>query len=420
MTTLVETNGQRLWSTLMEIGEIGATEKGGCNRIEFSDLNKKARDLFCGWAKAAGCELIIDKFGNIHARRPGTRPGAPVVMCGSHLDTQPTGGKFDGIYGVLGGLEAIRTLNDAGMETASPIEVVVWTNEEGFIFQPMMGSAVWTGMLPLDEALNMREDREGWTLHEGLERMGYVGNAPLMGSEPVACYLELHIEQGPVLETAGEVVGVVDSTQGQLWYDLELVGREAHAGPTPMALRRDAIMGFSRIALEVERIAKAHEPGCGTVGQVDVFPNSRNTIPGSVVFSGDLRHPDEGVLAAMDTEFRAAVKRIAEEAHLEHSLSLRTHIKGMAFNKPLADAIQEAAIATGKPWRRMYTGAGHDACNIARYLPTAMIFIPCRNGISHNETEWAEPEHVKTGTDVLATTLVTAANAQVNFGSRNT
>lgn len=411
----IETSQDRLWATLMELGKLGETEKGGCNRVEFTELNKQARDLFCSWARDAGCDVFVDGFGNIRIRRPGKNPDAPVVMCGSHLDTQPTGGKFDGVYGVLGGLEAIHTLNDANIETDAPIEVVVWTNEEGYIFQPMMGSAVWTGMIPLNVALEMRDDKFGFTIREGLERMGYAGHAPLMERDKVACYLELHIEQGPVLENADEWVGVVDSTQGQHWYDLELTGTEAHAGPTPMALRKDAMMGMSRIALEVDRIARDNMPACGTVGFAEVFPNSRNTIPGRVKFTADLRHPDPEKLAAMDKEFRHSAQGIADEMGLALSLDEFTFIKPLAFNQPLAAAIEHATMSTGKPYRRMFTGAGHDACNIARFLPTAMIFIPCRDGISHNESEWAEAGHCKIGADVLTSTLMAAANGQVIY-----
>ncbi|MBT4888371.1 MAG: Zn-dependent hydrolase [Rhodospirillales bacterium] len=413
--TNIETNQDRLWSTLMDLGQLGETEIGGCNRVEFTALNKQARDLFCSWAKDAGCEIFVDGFGNIRIRRQGKNPDAPVVMCGSHLDTQPTGGKFDGIYGVLGGLEAIRSLNDAGVETDAPIEVVVWTNEEGYMFQPMMGSAVWTGMLPLEDAFAMRDEKIDFGICEGLDRMGYLGDAPFMDRAKVACYIELHIEQGPVLGNAGEIIGVVDATQGQHWYDLELTGVEAHAGPTPMPVRKDAMMGMSRIALEVKRIAEDNMPACGTCGFAEVFPNSRNTIPGRVKFSADLRHPNPKKLAAMDMEFREVAKSITDEMGLKLSLSEFTFIKPLPFNQPLADGIEKAALATQKPYRRMFTGAGHDACNIARFLPTAMIFIPCRDGISHNELEWAEADHCKIGADVLVNTLMAAANGQITY-----
>ena len=414
---MVATNGERLWDSLMEMARIGATEKGGVNRVAFTDLDRHARDLFRDWAEEAGCSVRVDPFGNMFARREGLDPDAPVVMVGSHLDSQPTGGRFDGVWGVLAGLEVVRSLNDAGVQTQAPIEVVNWTNEEGYIFRPMIGSAVWTGLLDLEEALAMRSE-EGWSIAEALERMGYAGDAPLMQRDRVACYLEAHIEQGPVLEQAGEWIGVVDATQGQRWYDLVLTGREAHAGPTPMPARKDALMGMSRIALEVDRIARERPPACGTVGRVNVFPNSPNTIPGRVAFSADLRHPEGEVLDAMDREFRAAAAAVAEERSVELEIAERAHILPLPFNQPLADAMAEFARASGHPWRRMYTGAGHDACNVARFLPTVMLFTPCRDGISHNEAEDAEPEHLAAGTQVLAETVRAAADGEVDFGSR--
>ena len=407
----------RLWNSLMEFADIGATPKGGVRRIAFSDLDRQGRNLFRRRAEEAGCTVRVDPFGNMFARRPGRSPEAPVVMAGSHLDSQPTGGRFDGSFGVLAGLEAVRALNDAAIKTEAPIEIVNWTNEEGFIFRPMMGSAVWTGLLPLEEALAMREPAGRWTLGEGLAQIGHAGDGALLGGYPVACYLEAHIEQGPVLEQAGDVVGVVDATQGQRWYDVVLTGREAHAGPTPMPARRDALMGMSAIALEIQRIACENPPGCGTVGRVAVLPNSPNTIPGLVEFSADLRHPEDAALSAMDAQFRSAAARLAEAAGLELSLDERVYIPPMPFDPALAQAVADAAAATGRPWRRMYTGAGHDACNIARFLPSAMIFIPCRDGISHNEAEDVEPEHVAVGAQVLTDVLLRAASGQIGLGA---
>ncbi|MEL7543994.1 MAG: Zn-dependent hydrolase [Pseudomonadota bacterium] len=415
----VTINAERVWDSLMDMAQIGATPKGGVNRIAFSELDRAARDLFRRWANEAGCTVRVDRFGNMFARRAGSDPSAPVVMAGSHLDSQPTGGKFDGTLGVLGALEVIRALNDADIKTTHPIEIVNWTNEEGCLFQPMIGSAVWTGLLDLNEALAMREDREGWSIAEGLAKIGYDGSAALMGAETVACYLELHIEQGPVLEQAGESIGVVDATQGQHWYDLTLLGQEAHAGPTPMTARRDALMGMSEIARAVDDLARSEPPGCGTIGRVDVFPNSPNTIPGRVSFSCDLRHPDAKKLSGMDRRFRDHAEQIAADRDLTLDLAERVYIPPMPFNAPLADAVEAAAIKLGKPWRRMYTGAGHDACNVARHLPTAMIFIPCRDGISHNEAEHAEPEHVAAGVQVLATTILAAANGEIGLNERS-
>ncbi len=413
--TAVTVDEARLWASLMEIGQIGETPKGGSNRVAFTELDVEGRNLFRAWAEAAGCSHHVDGFGNQVIRREGRNPDAPVVMCGSHLDTQVTGGKFDGVLGVLAGLEAIRAMNDAGVETEAPIEVVNWTNEEGCIFRPMLGSEVWTGLLPLDEALAMRSD-EGWTIGDRLRQMGYTGDLPMMAGRDVACYVEAHIEQGPVLEDAGEMLGVVDRTQGFSWYRLTLTGQEAHAGPTPMPSRKDALMGMARIALEAERIARENAPGMGTVGQAEIMPNSPNVVPGVVSFSVDLRHPEGGVLEAMDREFREMAQRVADACGLQLDLQLDVMRPGVPFNIALADRIEAAAVAAGKPYRRMYTGAGHDACNIARFLPAAMIFVPCRDGISHNEAEWAEPGACALAAQVLAETLIAAANGEVSFG----
>jgi len=408
-------DGDRLWANLMQMGQIGATPKGGVRRIAFSDLDRRARDLFAQWTEAAGCSLRVDPFGNMFARREGRDPDAPVVLMGSHLDSQPTGGRFDGAFGVLAGLEVLQTMEDCGFRTWAPVEVVNWTNEEGYIFRPMLGSAVWSGLLPLEDALAMRHEGEGecWAIGDALSGMGYAGSAPMLQPDRVACYIEAHIEQGPVLEAAGDWLGVVEATQGQRWYDLTLVGQEAHAGPTPMKARRDALMTMARIALEVERIAIDNAPGCGTVGRVAIYPNSPNTVPGQAMFSADLRHPQGEVLDQMDQEFRDAAHAIATNAGLSLDLSERAWIPPLTFSGPIVAALESAARMSGLPWQRMYTGAGHDACNIARVLPTAMLFVPCRDGISHNEAEYAAPEHLGAGAQVLADAVLALAEAPV-------
>lgn len=359
------------------------------------------------WCKDAGCSVSIDQFGNIFARRPGRDANAPVVMTGSHLDTQPTGGKFDGIYGVLAGLEVIRTLNDNNIETDSPVEVAVWTNEEGCLFKPMLGSAVFLGMLPLDDALAMRE-KDGMSVREGLERMGYLGNMPV-NSYPIKAYLEAHIEQGPVLERNAKTLGVVTGAQAQRWYRITVTGQEAHAGPTPMQGRRDALVGASRMILEFERIGRQSE-GRATIGQMFVHPNSPNVIPGRVEFSGDLRHPDEEVLQGMDVEMRAICSAIAHDIGLGIDIAQTAHIRAVHFNKALVDLVEAAAVAEQCSYQKLVSGAGHDAVNIARYIPTTMIFIPCEKGISHNEAENARPEDCYTGCNVLADAIVHAAS----------
>ena len=414
--TYLKTDSDRLWQSLMEMARIGATDKGGCNRVAFSDEDQAGRELFIGWCKAAGCTVSIDQFGNLFARRAGKNNDLPAVIMGSHLDTQPTGGKFDGVYGVLAGLEVMRTLNDENVKTESPLEVAVWTNEEGCIFKPMLGSAVFTGLVPLEEALAMREETEGWSIQEGLERTGFAGSMPIY-SYPVACYFELHIEQGPILEANNKVIGVVTAAQGQRWYDLELEGQEAHAGPTPMETRRDAMMGAARIILEIDRIGRSHTNARGTSGRVNVYPNSPNTIPGRVEFSGDLRHPDESVLTEMDAEFRASAQQIANEMGLGLSLSDRTYLPPLPFHPALIETVRRYAIEEGQSWQEIVTGAGHDACQMGQVLPTTMIFVPCEDGISHNEAENAKPQDLHAGCNVLCNSVRAVACGEDDLGS---
>src|SRR6266481_6315511 len=300
-------NGERLWASLMDLAQIGATEKGGVCRLAASDLDGTARRLFIRWCEEAGCAVSIDRIGNIFARRPGRNPDLPPVMTGSHLDTQPTGGRFDGAYGVLAGLELMRTLNDLGYETEAPIEIVAWTNEEGSRFSPaMVGSGVFAGVFDLAEGLAWPDNISGVTLGAELARIGFAGPEPVGGGR-VAAYFEAHIEQGPILEAAGLPIGVVTGAQGQRWYEITVTGQEAHAGPTPMPRRRDALVGAARMIDAVNQIGHAHAPcACATVGFVQVSPNSRNTIPGRVFFTVDFRHPKDAVLSLMDRDLRQA------------------------------------------------------------------------------------------------------------------
>jgi N-carbamoyl-L-amino-acid hydrolase len=401
-------NRDRLWESLMTMAAIGATPKGGVCRLALTDLDRQGRDLFVDWARAAGCSISIDRMGNIFARRAGRRDDLPAVLTGSHLDTQPTGGRFDGAYGVLAGLEVIRTLNDLGLETDAPVEVVAWTNEEGSRFAPaMVASGVFAGVFTEEYGLS-RADTEGRTLGGELERIGYAGPLPV-GGRPVGAYFEAHIEQGPILENEGKTIGIVTHAQGQRWYEITLTGQEAHAGPTPMALRRDALVGAARLVGEVNRIGHAHQPNaCATVGMVQVSPNSRNTIPGRVFLTVDFRHPDEAVLARMDAELRALAARIAGEQKLELSLEQIWHSPVIAFNPDCVGAVRRASERLGLAAREIVSGAGHDACYVARVAPTGMIFIPCEGGISHNEIENARPEDVGAGCDVLLQAIVEA------------
>jgi beta-ureidopropionase / N-carbamoyl-L-amino-acid hydrolase len=398
----------RLWRSIEEINQFGATPQGGVCRLEFSDENRLARKLFVSWCEQAGCTVRVDQFGNIFARRSGRTDG-PAVIMGSHLDTQTSGGRFDGIYGVLAGLEVVRTLNDSKIETELPIEIAVWTNEEGELFKPMMGSAVWTGKLKLEDALNLRES-DGTTVREGLEKMGFLGTMPV-NSYPVHAYFELHIEQGPILYNSGERLGVVTCAQKQYWYDLELSGQEAHAGPTPMEVRKDALVAASKVILAFEDVGRSYPNSRSTCGHIEVFPNSRNTVPGRVKMTGDLRNPDPDVLAQMDEAMRDAVARISADTGVAIQVSLHSTIEYVPFHPQLVGWVREAVSASGHPWREMYTGAGHDAVNIAQVMPAAMIFVPCINGISHNPAEDALPEDLAAGADILAQVAARAANS---------
>lgn len=404
-------NGQRLWDSLMQLAQLGATEKGGVCRIALTDLDRQGRDLFTRWAREAGCEVRVDAIGNIFARRAGRNNALPPITTGSHIDTQPTGGKFDGNYGVLAGLEVIRSLNDAGIETEAPVEVAVWTNEEGSRFVPvMMGSGVFAGAFTLEHALAQR-DTDGVSVAEALSAIGYVGAVPASATaSPVGAYFEAHIEQGPVLEANERVIGVVEGALGQRWYDVVVQGMEAHAGPTPMELRKDALLAAAEIVVEVNRIALAHAPhGRGTVGWIDNYPNSRNVIPGRVKLSVDLRAADDVVLSAMDAALKEAVQRIATKGKVEATIEQVVYFPPQPFTPALVSAVREAAQDQGMTWMNVISGAGHDAVYLARVCPAAMIFVPCLDGISHNEIEDAQPDHLEAGCNVLLQAMLQSA-----------
>ena len=406
----VRVNGARLWQSLMEMAQIGATEKGGCCRLALTDLDRQGRDLFVRWARDAGCSVAVDAMGNVFARRPGRNPELPPVMTGSHLDTQPTGGRFDGVYGVLAGLEVIRTLNDHGVETDAPVEVSVWTNEEGSRFAPaMVSSGVFAGVFDQAYAYS-RLDRNGISLGEALEEIGYRGDRPASG-QAVGAFFEAHIEQGPVLEAEGKTIGVVTGAQGQRWYELTLTGRKSHAGTTPMSHRRDALLGAARVTELVHQTAMSHAPDAvGTVGLMEVSPNSRNTIPGQVFMTLDLRHPRDDSLAAMGEAIRVGVTDIAAGLNLQAALEEIWYSPPVAFAPSCIAAVEQAVDRLGYDARPIISGAGHDACYINRIAPTAMIFIPCENGISHNEIESALPQDVEAGANVLLLAMIEAAS----------
>ncbi|WP_427937949.1 Zn-dependent hydrolase [Achromobacter marplatensis] len=405
-------DGARLWQSLMDLARIGGTEKGGVCRLALTDLDRQGRDLFVNWAMDAGCEVRVDAIGNIFARRPGRDNRLPVVMTGSHIDTQPTGGKFDGNYGVLAGLEVLRTLNDAGVQTEAPLELAVWTNEEGSRFVPvMMGSGVYAGAFTLEHALS-QQDRDGVSVRQALSDIRYDGDAAVPPAQPdgVGAYFEAHIEQGPVLEAADTVIGVVTAALGQRWYDVVLTGVEAHAGPTPMPLRRDALLAASDLVLAVNEIALAHAPDArGTVGWMDVFPNSRNVIPGRVRMTVDLRAADDATLSAMDAALRAAVDTAAGARGVAAQVEQVVYFAPQPFAPALVDSVREGAKSLSLSAMDVVSGAGHDAVYLARVAPAAMIFVPCKDGISHNEIEDARPEHVEAGCNVLLRAMLAQA-----------
>ena len=394
-------NGTRLWNSLMELAHIGATDKGGVKRLALTDLDRQGRDLVVQWAKAEGLAVTVDQIGNVFMRREGTNPGLPPVVTGSHIDTQPTGGKFDGNYGVLAGLEVVRTLNERGIRTEAPIEVAFWTNEEGSRFVPvMMGSGVFCGAFSLETAYAAR-DVDGKSVGEELERIGYRGSQT-PGDHPIGAYFEAHIEQGPVLEDANRVIGVVPAVMGLSWYDCTVSGMEAHAGPTPMHLRRDALQVATTIMQETVAIANRYPPyGRGTVGMVQVFPNSRNVIPGQVKFSIDLRNVTDELLNTMHAEMEAFIQRTRCETGLAIDLQRVSYYPPCPFHPHCVDAVRAATAKLGYSTMDVVSGAGHDAIYVARLAPAGMIFVPCKDGISHNEIEDAQPAHLEAGCNVL-------------------
>lgn len=398
-------NGERLWRALMDLAKIGATPKGGNRRLALTELDGQGRDLVVGWMKDAGLEITVDQIGNIFGRRAGRQPSLPPVATGSHIDTQPTGGKFDGCFGVLAGLEVMRTLNEQGIETEAPLELVIWTNEEGARFVPvMMGSGAFCKVFPLETALDAT-DVDGKAVRDELANIGYAGSAPVP-SHQIGKYFEAHIEQGPILEAEDKIIGVVTGSLGLRWYDVTVTGMEAHAGPTPMPLRRDALYASTHLMQEVVRIALDFAPqGRGTVGVANVYPASRNVIPGTVSFTVDLRHEDGDRLAEMDARLRQACADLADGRLCGYPVQVDLkdvqHFHPTPFASGLVDAVRQQAQARGYAHMDIVTGAGHDAVYMAAVSPTAMIFVPCKDGISHNEIEDAKPEHLEAGANVL-------------------
>jgi N-carbamoyl-L-amino-acid hydrolase len=403
----MDIDGGRLWRSLMELAKIGATPKGGVRRVTLTEADREGRERFARWCREAGLEVRVDAIGNMFARRAGRDAAAPPVVMGSHLDTQPNGGRFDGAYGVMAGLEIMRALNDAGASTRAPLEVACWTNEEGSRFVPtMMGSGVFTGIYPIEEVLK-NKDTEGVSVRDALDALGYRGEAR---PHKVAAYFEAHIEQGPVLEDTSTTIGVVQGALGQRWFDVLITGQDAHAGPTPMHLRHDALLAAAQITLEVNRIANTFPDSArGTVGHLQVRPNSRNVIPGEVRMTVDLRNARDATLLSMRNQLEEVVKGIARERAVSIDMKEVVYFPPSEFAPELVERVRAAARNLGFSHRDIVSGAAHDAVYLARVAPTAMVFVPCEGGISHNETENARPEDLAAGCSVMLEAVLATA-----------
>jgi N-carbamoyl-L-amino-acid hydrolase len=402
-------NPDRLWDTLMDMAKVGPGVAGGNNRQTLTDEDSEGRHLFAGWCAKAGCKMGVDSMGNMFARREGTDPDALPVYVGSHLDTQPTGGKYDGILGVLGGLEVIRSLNDLGIKTKHPIVVTNWTNEEGTRFAPaMLASGVFAGMHTEDWAKD-RVDADGKRFGDELRRIGWEGDEKV-GERKMHAFFELHIEQGPILEAENKQIGVVTHGQGLWWLEVTLTGKDAHTGSTPMNMRVNAGLGMARITEAVHRIAMDHQPAAvGAVGQANVYPNSRNVIPGKAVFTIDFRSPDLVKLTSMREKLEAEAAQIAADLGLGITIEPVGHFDPVTFDDGCVTAIRDAAERLGYSHLDIVSGAGHDACWINRMYPTAMVMCPCVDGLSHNEAEEISKEWAAAGADVLLHAVVETA-----------
>ena len=409
ITSNMRINGDRLWDSLMEMAKIGPGVAGGNNRQTLTDEDAEGRRLFQRWCEQAGCTMGVDKMGTMFARREGTDPAALPVYVGSHLDTQPTGGKYDGVLGVLGALEIVRQLNDLNVKTKHPIVVVNFTNEEGTRFAPaMLASGVFAGMHELSWA-HQRTDADGRHFGDELERIGFLGDEDV-GARAMHAFFELHIEQGPILEREGVDIGVVTHGQGLKWLEVTLIGKESHTGSTPMPMRINAGLGMARMTELVNEIALKHAPSAvGAIGHCNVYPNSRNIIPGKVVFTIDFRHPEKAIIDEMESEFRAGASKIADDIGLQMSIEQVGGFDPVEFDINCVNAVRSAAERLGYSHRDLVSGAGHDACWINRVAPTSMVMCPCVDGLSHNEAEEISMEWAAAGTNVLFHAVVETA-----------
>ncbi len=401
-------NAPRLWARLMDMARVGAIPNDGSRRLSLSDADEGGRALFVSWCAARGFSVMHDQIGNLFVRREGADPKAAPVVMGSHLDTQPNGGRFDGVLGVLAGLEVLETLADARIATRRPVEVAVWTNEEGARFQPaMMGSGVHCGVRTLDETLAVC-DAGGISVREEITRHGYLsGLKP--GHHALGCYVELHIEQGPVLEAGGKTIGVVTGGQAIRWYQVTITGEETHAGPVPMAMRRDPVPVLARVIDLAQAVGTTDEQARATIGMIVAQPGSINVVPGQIILTVDLRHPDEDRLTEMHTRFMAGVAAL-DQARVGVAAVNSWHSPVVRFDAGLVERVRDSAAARGYLAQDIVSGAGHDAFHLARMVPTTMIFVPCRDGISHNEREYAAPGDVAAGANVLLDVVLKSVN----------
>ena len=403
-------DAKRLWDSLMSMAEIGATPKGGVRRLTLTEVDKAGRQRFTEWCEALGLKVRVDAIGNMFARREGRDPARKPVLMGSHLDSQPSGGKFDGALGVLAGLEVMRTLHDLNIQTEAPIELVNWTDEEGSRFgHSLMGSGVWAGVYTQEKAYGLK-DVDGMTVSEALDAIGYKGPEPAKPF-PADAYFELHIEQGPILEREGRQIGIVTGAQAQVWYDAVITGQDSHAGTTPPSARRDALVAAARVIERVDALMRQRgEDGRGTVGFLQVAPNSRNVVPGEVRFSVEFRHPDNAVIESLARGFPAEAKEIVAANGCALALTELFRIPMQPFDPACVDLVRQGAARLGFSAREIVSGAGHDAVYVARSVPTAMIFTPCKDGLSHNEAESILPEEASAGCQVLFEAVVARAN----------
>ena len=408
-------DGNALWADLMETAQFGGTNKGGVRRLTLTKEDKLVRDWFMQTCQSLGCEVSYDSMGNLFARRPGQDNDLPPITMGSHLDTQPTGGKFDGILGVLGGLAVLRTLHQSGYVTRHPIELINWTNEEGSRFSPpMMCSGVFAGIFTEAEVLEKR-DRAGIRFGDELDAIGYRGEE-ICGQHPISAYFELHIEQGPILEAEDKTIGIVTGIQGARWYEVTVRGKDAHAGSTPMTLRHDALVATAGMIEAVSKVAKAHGPSAvGTVGLIENRPNSSNVVPGEVFFTVDIRDPDDAVVLRMEHELKALMEKIASDNKVTVDIVQIWDAPAVHFDPSCVDMVEQTTLEKGYTARRIVSGPGHDAGYLAHVAPTAMIFVPCKDGLSHNEEESILEEDAEKGANVL---LGAVLKADVKFNSK--